>query len=243
MVSYKFQKGGIMLNILTIESGKLVPDSRYWSLVFTGHTNIEKCYGEKQVPDGFSYNCAEVNGVGNDSANMLYRQIKKAIEKFIESNLKVNGYVIEERSYFDAIKAEQVFYAGDVIPNKKVRVIVGMARGVDEIAGIVAMDMGLDIVCCVPHTIQWHSTRPPTNKGYVQARGYNRFLNYPKSFWIEVKKTYSSGWPFANFARNAAMVDLGNKVLSFKCYDSTGTDHCIKLAKKANKYAGNITKD
>lgn len=218
MVSYKFQKfGGKMINKITIESGKLEPDPNYWSLAFTGHTNIEKCYGEKQLPDGFSYNTDCVGGIGEDSANKLYTQIKKAIIKFIESN-----------------------------PNpkiKKPRIIVGMARGVDEIAGIVAMDMWLDIVCCVPHTIQWHSTRPPTNKGYVQAREYNRFLNYPKSFWIEVKKTYSSGWPFANFARNAAMVDLGDKVLSFKCYDSAGTDHCIKLAKKAGKYAGNIPKE
>ena len=204
-----------MINKLTLETGNLEPDSQYWSLAFTGHTNIEKCYGEKQLPDGFSYNCSEVNGIGDDAVNKLYRQIKKAIEKFNE--MTPNGI--------------------------KPRVIVGMARGLDEIAGIVAMDMDLEIVCCVPHTIEWHATRPPTNKGYVQARYYNRFLNYPKAFWIEVKKTYSSGWPFANFARNALMVDIANKVLSFKCYDSTGTDHCIKLAKKANKYAGNISKD
>lgn len=241
MVGCKFQEDGTMSNTLTIEYGNLVPDPKYWSLVFTGHTNIEKCYGETQLPDGFSYNCAEVNGIGKDSANRLYRQIKKAIEKFIEACPGRELSLETREEFLNGERKEvpvRVIETG-VIP----RVIVGMARGVDEIAGIVAMDMGLHIVCCVPHTIQWHSTRQPTNKGYVQARGYNRFLNYPKAFWIEVKKTYSSGWPFANFARNAAMVDLGNKVLSFKCYDSAGTDHCIKLAKKANKYAGNITKD
>lgn len=115
--------------------------------------------------------------------------------------------------------------------------------GVDEIAGIVAMDMGLELICCVPHSIDWHKNRVATNKGIVQALLYDRFLNYKKAFWYEIRKTYSSGWPFANFARNAFMVDLADKVISFKCYDSAGTDHCIKLAKKANKYAGNIQKE
>ena len=201
--------------LMSIEDGKVESDDRYWSLAFTGHTNIEKCYGEKQIPDGFSYNTNCIGGIGNDSANKLYTQIKKAIIKFIES----------------------------CPVGKKIRIIVGMARGVDEIAGIVAMDMGLDIVCCVPHSIMWHANRVPTNKGIVQALFYDRFLKYDKAFWFEIKKNYSSGWPFANFARNAFMVDLADKVLSFKCYDSSGTDHCIKLAKKVNKYAGNISKE
>ena len=204
------------LNKIDVINGKFIADPAYWSLAFTGHTNIEKCYDELQTPFGCSYNCVMINGIGEDSANKAYRQIKKAIEKFIESN--PSGI-------------------------RKVRIIVGMARGVDEIAGLVAMDMELDIVCCVPHSISWHQNRQPTNKGRVQALFYEKFLNYPKAFWFEIKKTYSSGWPFANFARNAFMVDLADKVLSFKCYDSAGTDHCIKYAKSQNKYAGNISKD
>ena len=201
--------------LMAIENGKVEPAPQYWSLAFTGHTNIEKCYGENQIPLGISYNTLMINGIGDDSANKLYRQIKKAIEKFIDS-----------------------------IPAGKLpRIIVGLDRGVDEIAGLVAMDMGLDIVCCVPHAISWHANRTATNKGVVQALFYERFLTYDRAFWFEIKKTYSSGWPFANFARNAFMVDLANKVISFKCYDSAGTDHCIKLAKKANKYAGNISKE
>ena len=233
----------IRFKVLTIENGILEPDSRYWSLAFTGHTNIEKCYGENQIAKGVCYNTLMINGQGEDSANKLYRQIKKAIMKFIDSNNKTNGCTIEELSYFDGTKAERVFYPGDIKPNKQIRVIVGMARGLDEIAGLVAMDMGLSIVCCVPHTIEWHKNREITNRGRVQALFYERFQNYPNALWYQIKKTYSSGWPFANFARNAAMVDLANKVLSFKCYDSAGTDHCIKLAKKAGKYAGNIPKE
>lgn len=230
-------------NTLSFESGKIEPDSRYWSLAFTGHTNIEKCYGEKQLPHGFSYNCSVVNGIGEDSANKLYRQIKKAIEKFMESNAEINGITFETFQVPDGTLNGWKEVQGEPRLNKKVKIIVGMARGVDEIAGLVAMDLGLDIVCCVPHSVAWHKNRVATNKGIVQALFYNRFLEYDKAFWFEIKKTYSSGWPFANFARNAFMVDLADKVISFKCYDSAGTDHCIKLAKKANKYAGNISKE
>ena len=230
-------------NTLTVVDGILEPNPKFWALAFTGHTNIEKCYDEKQLPDGFSYNTNSVGGIGTDSANKLYTQIKKAIIKFIESN-PGRERTLEHIEYFDAAKAEQVVYPGKVIETGTLPcIIVGMARGVDEIAGLVAMDMGLPIICCVPHSIAWHSGREPTNKGYVQARYYQRFLNYPHATWYEIRKTYSCGWPFANFARNAAMVDLANKVLSFKCYDSAGTDHCIKLAKKAGKYAGNIPKE
>lgn len=124
--------------------------------------------------------------------------------------------------------------------NEKIIIIVGMARGVDEIAGIVAMDMNLDIICSVPHSIEWHKNRELTPKGRVQAIFYDRFLEYSKASWIEIKKTYSTGHKFANFARNCFMVDIGTDVVSFKTYDSSGTDHCIKYAKSENKYAGNI---
>lgn len=216
-----------------VNSFKGAPAPEFWSLAFTGHTNIEKCYDEKQVPNGFSYNCNEVNGQGDDSANKLYRQIKKAIELFIWQNTQ------NELQFVSIDKPMKPVQAPKKIP----RIIVGMARGVDEIAGIVAMDMGLPIVCCVPHSIAWHSKREPTNKGMVQALLYNRFLNYSNATWFEIKKSYSVGWPFANFARNAFMVDIADKVISFKCYDSTGTDHCIKYAKSLNKYSGNIPKE
>ena len=179
----------------------------WWSLAFTGHTNIEKCYGFKEMSE------IQYNQIAFDKA---YKAIKNSIVKFIEA-----------------------------CPDGKTpRIIVGMARGVDEIAGLVAMDMGLYLVCCVPHSIRWHSTREKTDKGRVQALYYYRFFNYPKAIWFEIKKSYYPGnWRFANFARNAFMVDLSNKVVSFKCYDSTGTDHCIKYAKFKNKYAGNISKE
>lgn len=118
-----------------------------------------------------------------------------------------------------------------------------MARGVDEIAGLVAMDKGLSLICSVPHSVDWHKHRENTSKGRVQAIFYDKFIEYPKASWVEIKKSYSGGHQFANFARNCFMVDLATDVVSFKQYDSTGTDHCIKYAKSQNKYIGNIQKD
>ena len=115
-----------------------------------------------------------------------------------------------------------------------------MARGVDEIAGLVAMDKGLTLICSVPHSVEWHKNRENTSKGRVQAIFYDKFIEYPRSSWVEIKKSYSGGHQFANFARNCFMVDSATDVVSFKQYDSTGTDHCIKYAKKENKYIGNI---
>lgn len=125
-------------------------------------------------------------------------------------------------------------------PNEKIIIITGMARGVDEVAGHIAIDLGLDIICAVPHSIEWHKNRENTSKGRVQAIYYNRFLKYEKASWVEIKKFYSGGHKFANFARNCFMVDIATDVVSFKQYDSTGTDHCIKYAKSEGKYIGNI---
>ena len=36
------------------------------------------------------------------------------------------------------------------------------------------------------------------------------------------------------------MIDISKVVVSYKKYNSSGTDHCIKEAKKRNKYLGNI---
>ena len=77
-------------------------------------------------------------------------------------------------------------------------------------------------------------------KTIVQAIFYDKFIEYPRSSWVEIKKSYSGGHQFANFARNCFMVDIATDVVSFKRYDSTGTDHCIKYAKSQDKYIGNI---
>lgn len=121
----------------------------------------------------------------------------------------------------------------------EVKVISGMARGVDEVAAMVAIKYNLDLILAIPHTINWHKNRKDAGKR-LQAIYYDDILNYKKSEIFEVKKNYGEGHKFANFARNAFMVDIADKVVSFKAYDSTGTDHCITYAKKQNKYHSNI---
>ena len=171
------------------------------ALAFTGHTNIEKCYGIEQIPEKYNQEAFE----------SCYQDIKNYIDSYIKK------------------------YSND-----KIIIITGMARGVDEIAGLVAMDKGLTLICSVPHSIEWHKNRENTSKGRVQAIYYNKFIEYSRASWIEIKKSYSGGHQFANFARNCFMVDIATDVVSFKQYDSSGTDHCIKYAKSEGKYIGNI---
>lgn len=171
------------------------------ALAFTGHTNIEKCYGIEQIPEKYNHEAFE----------SCYADIKNYIDFYIKK-----------------------------YPNEKIVIITGMARGVDEIAGHVAMERGLEIICAVPHSIEWHKNRENTSKGRVQSIYYDKFLDYSKATWVEIKKSYSGGHQFANFARNCFMVDIATDVVSFKQYNSSGTDHCIKYAKKEGKYIGNI---
>ncbi len=171
------------------------------ALAFTGHTNIEKCYGIEQIPEKYNHEAFE----------SCYADIKNYIDFYIKK-----------------------------YPNEKIIIITGVARGVDEVAGLVAMDLCLDIICSVPHSIDWHKNRENTSKGRAQAIYYDKFLDYSKATWVEIKKSYSGGHQFANFARNCFMVDIATDVVSFKQYNSSGTDHCIKYAKKEGKYIGNI---
>lgn len=184
----------------TIDGNKVKTLKRR-ALAFTGHTNIEKCYGMKQIPEIYN----------TEAFESCYTDIKNYIDSYIKKYL-----------------------------NEKIIIITGMARGVDEIAGLVAMERGLDIICSVPHSIDWHKNRENTSKGRVQAIYYDKFLQYSRASWCEIKKSYSGGHQFANFARNCFMVDIATDVVSFKQYDSSGTDHCIKYAKSQNKYVGNI---
>ena len=184
-----------------VQGNKASTLKNYRALAFTGHTNIEKCYGIEQIPEKYNPEAFE----------SCYTDIKNYIESYIK---KYN--------------------------NEKIIIITGMARGVDEIAGLVAMDKGLSIICSVPHSVEWHKNRTNTSKGRVQAIYYDKFLQYSKASWCEIKKSYSGGHQFANFARNCFMVDIATDVVSFKQYDSSGTDHCVKYAKSQNKYIGNI---
>ena len=104
----------------------------------------------------------------------------------------------------------------------------------------------LKLILSIPHSVNWHKNRAnrrTINKEEIRAQAieYDKYLNYDKSEIFEIKKNYNNEqFMFANFARNKHMVDVCDYLISFKRYDSTGTDHCIKEGNKQNKYFGNV---
>lgn len=120
-------------------------------------------------------------------------------------------------------------------------IVSGMARGVDEIAAFYAMDHGLPLVCVVPNSVRWHQSRPGVKGVRAQAIEYQRILAYEHTRVVAVKKDYPGGpYPYANFARNQAMVDLADQVISWKRRESAGTEDCISRARDAGRYFGNV---
>lgn len=119
-------------------------------------------------------------------------------------------------------------------------IVCGMARGIDEASALMAMNNNLKLILSIPNSISWHKNRAPSRGIRAQAIYYDFILGYKELEIFEIKKDYGLGHPFANFARNQHMVDIADAVLSYKVYDSTGTDHCIKAAKKKGNYLGNI---
>ena len=112
----------------------------------------------------------------------------------------------------------------------------GMARGVDEIFALAAIDLQLDLIICVPHSVEWHSHLPTHPKrGRAQALAYEKILAYKNlRSIIEV-----SGFTDNIFnKRNQAIVDQSDEIYSYHLFESIGTMDCIEKAGK--KYKGNL---
>ena len=180
-------------------------------IALTGHTNIEKCYGYKIINGGEKYN--------NDCFELAYNEIYDSLRLLC----KLNNLKFEELT-----------------------LISGMARGADEVFAEIAYRNNLKLILSIPHSVNWHknrSNRRTIDKEEIRAQAieYDKYLNYDKSEIFEIKKNYNNEqFMFANFARNKHMVDVCDYLISFKRYDSTGTDHCIKEGNKQNKYFGNV---
>jgi len=112
----------------------------------------------------------------------------------------------------------------------------GMARGVDEIVALYAIDNNIKLFAAVPYTINWHKSRKES------AIEYDKILEYAKKTagYKEIKKGYKNTLN-SYFARNQYMVDESNIVISYLKYYSTGSMDTIKRAAKAEKYYGNIS--
>ncbi len=120
--------------------------------------------------------------------------------------------------------------------------ISGMARGVDEVFAHIAMNNNLKLILSVPKSIEYHHHKvvKDTPNIKIQAIDYNTILKYPNIEVHEVNDNMNKGGYGYFLARNQSMVDLSDCVLSYKRYESTGTNDCIDRAKLQNKYYGNI---
>ena len=119
--------------------------------------------------------------------------------------------------------------------------VSGMARGADEVFAFYAIKHNLELILSIPNSITWHKNRGLSRGLRAQAIFYDYILEYNKLTIYEIKKDYNNNiYQFANFARNQHMVDISDGVFSFKSYESTGTNDCIKRAEEQNKYLGNI---
>jgi len=134
------------------------------------------------------------------------------------------------------------------IDEKDLVLISGMARGVDEIFAIYAMEHNLDLILAVPNSVSWHKNRDPRHDGTkAQAERYDEILNYVKlkqngiSGIYEIRKMYQGKeYQYANFARNDFMVNNCNGIVSHKIDKSPGTTHAINSAIHNGKHLGNI---
>lgn len=184
-----------------------------FNIALTGHTNIEKCYNENLINNGEEYNIVAYNKAYFEIESYLFKIIK-------EKNLRLD----------------------------EVCLISGMSRGADEIFADIAYNNNMNLILSIPHSINWHKNRVLRNIKDVQIRAqainYDKFLKYDKVQIFEIKKDYGKGnHMYANFARNQHMVDICDLLISFKKYNSVGTDHCIKSGKLQNKYYGNVEKE
>jgi len=119
--------------------------------------------------------------------------------------------------------------------------VSGMARGADEVFAFIAIYFNLNLILSVPNSVYWHKNRQFSRNFRAQAIFYDYILHYRNLTIHEIKKDYNGEiYPFANFARNQHMVDISDGVFSFKSYESTGTNDCIKRAKQQNKFLGNL---
>lgn len=120
--------------------------------------------------------------------------------------------------------------------------VSGMARGVDEIFAEVAYRNQLKLILTIPNSIKWHKNRDRSRGVRAQAINYDRYLTYENTIEVlEIPKVYNGKvYKFANFARNQSIIDESNIVISYKSYDSAGTNDAIAGAKAAGKYFGNV---
>lgn len=188
-------------------------DSTKYYLAITGHADIESAFDDEKEELGYN--------------STTFMKVENYIEDMVSEIIKARNIKLQ-----------------DVV------CISGMARGVDEIFAIYAVKHKLSLQLFIPHSLYWHQNRDPRANGTrAQAYDYQFILDYVRnknkigdinSVIFEIKKDYNGEiYKFANFARNQAMVDNCDNLISVLVNDSSGTEDCIRRGKKINKYLGN----
>jgi len=175
------------------------------------------------------------------------------IEKANNKELLENG-LIYNSEVFDFVREELKNAISNIKKDKKIDeygIVSGMARGVDEVAAIIAMEENIPLILSIPNSVSWHISRPYSRGVKAQAINYSSILNYVKNRIIkgcpyskinEIRKEYiGKVYKYANEARNQNIIDASNIVVSYLKYPSTGTLDGIDKAKMKNKYYNNIT--
>jgi len=175
------------------------------------------------------------------------------IEKANNQELYNNGIIYNEE-ILDFVKEELMLAINQIKELKNIEnigIVSGMARGVDEVAAIIAMELNIPLILSIPNSVSWHISRPFSRGVKAQAINYKKILDYvnnrikngcPYSKINEIKKEYiGKVYKYANEARNQNIIDASNIVVSYLKYPSSGTLDGIDKAKKKNKYYNNIT--
>lgn len=167
-----------------------------------------------------------------------HANIEKVFQLPIERQGNIYNKTAFDAVYIDIYNFLQNFVKTQGITLQDLTLVSGMSRGVDEVFAFIAIHNNLPLILSIPGSIQWHKNRPPSRGIRAQAIWYDEILSYSNIQKIyEVKK---KNFQFVNFARNQHMVNVSDKIISYKRYESAGTNDCIQRAVKQNKYAGNV---
>lgn len=134
--------------------------------------------------------------------------------------------IIEEIGFVeDAFETNFRYYKPD-------EVVVGMAAGIDLLAGVIAVDLGLSVVAARP----WAGHTP--RKGDELAYEYI-IKNAKEVVNVDPSDTYAGPWVYHK--RNEYMVDRASHVLAYYNGASKGgTAACVKYASKVKKPIKNL---
>ena len=155
---------------------------------------------------------------------------------YVGSDYDTEAY---EKAYDEILnKLKRVCAEKDIKFNELI-LISGMARGADEIFAHIAMDNNLKLILSIPHSVNWHKERVYKKdlNIKIQAIDYEKILAYENILEIVEVIDNNAKNNYDHFMkRNQNMVDLADYVISYKKYESIGTNDCIHRAKEVNKY-------